>query len=272
MIYMLLVLTGLALGSFTNALVWRVFKQSGIKGAKKKRYSIIRGRSMCPTCNHTLVAKDLVPVLSWLSLRGKCRYCKAAISPQYPIVEVLFALGLVLSYYYWPVSLASVQNGILFAVWSVALVIIFALSIYDTKWQLLPNVLVYSLGLASAAFILALALFTTDVELIAGSVIGALLLGGIFWLIYQVSDGKWLGGGDVRLVTVMGILLGWQKSLLAVVLASYIATFFILLLVLVRKYHKKMRIAFGPFLLGATYVTFLLGDNLIGVYKRLSGL
>ncbi len=157
-------------------------------------------------------------------------------------------------------------------VWAIILVLLFAMSIYDIRWQLLPNRLMYPFAAISVAFILLIAIAQQDYSSILSSVIGATLLGGVFWSIYQISDGKWIGGGDVRLVTVMGILLGWQKGLLALVLASYLAVFVVFIIFLLGKYKKKMRIAFGPFLILGTYIVFLFGEQFIDLYKTLSGL
>src|SRR4051812_13278636 len=100
MIIAVLIVFGLCLGSFVNALVWRVHEQEAAKKPNKK-LSVLNGRSMCPHCEHELAAKDLIPVLSWLSLGGKCRYCHKPISKQYPLVELLTALLVVGSYIWW---------------------------------------------------------------------------------------------------------------------------------------------------------------------------
>src|SRR3989344_6490262 len=125
MIVAILIVLGLAFGSFVNALVWRLHEQEERAKSKEQRrkkgkakntaklsshtsvlsskdLSILKGRSMCPSCKHGLAAKDLVPVLSWLTLRGKCRYCHKPISIQYPLVELITATLFVISYLLWP--------------------------------------------------------------------------------------------------------------------------------------------------------------------------
>jgi prepilin signal peptidase PulO-like enzyme (type II secretory pathway) len=273
MIYIFLTVLGLALGSFINAFVWRLYKQSRVKGSKKKQeYSIIQGRSMCPNCKHVLSAGDLVPVFSWVWLRGRCRYCKKPISAQYPAIEVLAALLIVLGYFYWPFDLIRISDYFIFGVGTILVVLGLSMSIIDTKWQILPTKLVYLMGLAAGFYVLLTSFSKTDSGVLIDSLIGAVVLFGSFWVLYQVSGGKWIGGGDVRLLFVIGLLLGWQKGLLAVVVASYLATIVVVVLIALRRYKKKMRIPFGPFLLLATYGIFLFGDSMISAYKSFSGL
>src|SRR5690348_8244818 len=115
MIVLLLGALGLGLGSFVNALVWRLHEQElaeeepkhkRAKGKARqlsaKELSIVSGRSMCPDCHHELAPQDLIPVLSWLWLRGKCRYCSKPISWQYPLVELVTAALFIVSYLSWP--------------------------------------------------------------------------------------------------------------------------------------------------------------------------
>ena len=103
MVWVIIILAwlGLCAGSFVNALVWRLHEQKRSKKADKK-LSILNGRSMCVHCRHELTWYDLIPLFSWLLLRGKCRYCKKPISWQYPIVELATAAVFVLSYIFWP--------------------------------------------------------------------------------------------------------------------------------------------------------------------------
>lgn len=284
MIYLALLVLGLALGSFTNALVWRLREQEQLKKAKKKptkdqlaSLSISKGRSMCPSCKHELAWYDLVPVLSWLTLKGRCRYCDKAISGQYPLIELLVGTLTILSYYAWPLQLDSMAGWLVFGIWAVILVIFTALLIYDVKWMELPNRLVYPLYAAVAGFVALEMVASIDSFLAAKMALisiagGFLILGGLFWVIYQLSGGKWIGGGDVRLGFALGVLLGWQKSLLALTLAAYLGTLVIVALMLVGKYHRKVRIPFGPMLIIAAIFSMLWGRHVIDLYKRLSGL
>jgi prepilin signal peptidase PulO-like enzyme (type II secretory pathway) len=279
-------LFGLVFGSFINALVWRVYKLDDLKVKKNKKskqasrklesekiaHSIIKGRSMCVHCKHQLSAKDLVPVISWVSLRGRCRYCKKAISWQYPLVELLTAAIFAISFLAWPLSLNTLPQYLVFATWLPVVVVAVALAVYDTRWMLLPTRLVYILGSFGFIFVVAASLVYSDISVALSALIGAAGFGGFFYGLYVVSGGKWIGGGDVRLGFALGLILGWQKSILALTAAAYGGTLFIVVLIVVKKYHRKMKIPFGPFLLSATIATMLWGQAAIDWYLRLSGL
>jgi prepilin signal peptidase PulO-like enzyme (type II secretory pathway) len=271
MVY-LIVFLGLMLGSFTNALVWRIHEQTKKKNKNNQKFSILKGRSMCPHCSHTLSAQDLVPVLSWLALKGRCRYCKVAISPQYPVVELVAALLFGVSYVYWPYQLDGVLTWGVFMMWLVICVLFLALTVYDLKWLILPNRLVYPALVLSILLVGTLGFTEKTWSVIASGALGALLYGGFFYLLYQFSSGRWIGGGDVRLGFVLGTLLGWQKSLVSLTGAAYSACAVILVLVLVKKYHRNMKIPFGPFLITASIAAFLWGQTVIDFYRKISGL
>lgn len=272
MILVILALLGLAFGSFVNALVWRIHAQSlSGKTAASKELSVLRGRSMCPECKHQLGALDLIPLLSWLFLKGKCRYCKKPISWQYPLVELLTPFIFVVSYLFWPYEIHNVAQYGYFIAWLVALTLGVALTLYDLKWMILPNRLIYPAGMVGVASAL-LSYSAVSHSQAASSVIGSLVFGGFFYGMYQVSKGKWIGGGDVRLGFVLGLFLGWQKSLLCLTLAAYLGTVLIGILFVIKKYHHKMKLPFGPFLLTAALITMLFGQHVIDWYLRLSGL
>ncbi len=294
--YLVTVVIGLALGSFVNALVWRLRQQGqreeGRGKSKKSKqsashpsnltpqtsnltsedYSILHGRSMCPDCHHQLAWYDLLPVVSWLMLKGKCRYCQKPISIQYPLVELLVAASAVLSLALWPFALATTAEWLLFVVWMVILTLLVAMAAYDLKWMILPSKLVYSFGLATVCFVVTSVVVRHDFIPLTRGVLASLCLGGFFWLTYQASKGAWIGGGDVRLGFFMGLLLGPAKTFLAVTIASYIGLAVVVLLSLRKKYKAKMKIPFGPLLIVGTYLAFLFGQNLIEAYLSITGL
>ncbi|MFZ1812597.1 MAG: prepilin peptidase, partial [Candidatus Saccharimonadales bacterium] len=127
-------LLGLCFGSFVNALVWRI----------RKKRDIVRERSECTHCHHILAWYDLVPVVSYLLLRGRCRYCRKPIDDT-PLTELATALLFVISYLAWPYQLATVADWSLVVLWLVLLVGLVALADYDIRWYLLPDVIVFPL-------------------------------------------------------------------------------------------------------------------------------
>ena len=270
----LLIITGLCLGSFVNALVWRLRQKELVsegKGDKKlvKQLSKPNSRSMCPNCHHTLGATDLIPVISWLALGGKCRYCKKPISWQYPLVELATAGLFVFSYIYWPILITG-TGVVVFGLWLIVLTGLVALSVYDIKYMILPNSII--------AFTLVVAVFmqvfwqASSVNVAHQAlmiVIAALLGSGLFYAIFQLSGGNWIGGGDVKLAVLLGVLVADPaKMLLVIFLASLGGTLFALPMLLAGKSRKKLLIPFGPFLIFATYIAVLFGAEIISWYQR----
>lgn len=267
-----LVLLGLALGSFVNALVWRLRKQLSTNKSPGREYSIITGRSMCPKCKHTLASIDLIPVLSFVLLKGKCRYCKRQIEDT-PIPEITLPALFVLSYAVWPYGFDLVGK-VQFGLWVLMLVGLLALIMYDVRWYLLPNRVVFPLIGIVIVQILLLAILKDDAKrLLLGSFWGLLTGGGIFWVIYQVSDGKWIGGGDVKLGWMLGLLLGGpSKSLLMIFIASVLGSMVAIPLLAMGRASRTTRLPFGPFLIVSSIVVYLFGSMLIAHYKRFYGL
>ncbi len=269
MIIVALVLLGLCLGSFVNALVWRLHmqSQSTAKNAKKNsRYSIARGRSMCPNCQHELAVSDLIPLLSWIILRGKCRYCSQAISWQYPVVEATTALAFVASYVFWPLEL-DVYGSLYFGLWLVMLVGLAALVIYDLRWMILPNKVVFSLYWVALAMIVVQILSQQSLEPLVRALVGVLIGGGLFYLLFQLSNAKWIGGGDVKLGFLLGAVVGGpEPALLVLFFASLLGSLISLPLLLSKRAHRGTKIPFGPFLIIGAFVVQLWGEKITQWY------
>ncbi len=272
MIIAVLIILGLCFGSFVNALVWRLHEQDK---PKKKRaasdddLSIVKGRSMCPHCKHTLAASDLLPLFSWLFLGGKCRYCRKPIGWQYPLVEAATAVLFVASYLWWPQGFDN--RGIFeLAIWLVALVAFMALIVYDLRWMLLPNKIVFPLtGLAIFKVFGVAILFGGGVHSILNALFGLLIAGGIFYVLFQVSDGKWIGGGDVKLGFALGLLLGGPTlAMLMLFVASLLGTLVALPGLLAKRLKRTSVLPFGPFLILGTMITMLFGTALITWYEH----
>jgi prepilin signal peptidase PulO-like enzyme (type II secretory pathway) len=281
MIIVALVVIGLCLGSFVNALVWRIHEQEQ-EAAKKKpdrdylrQLSIQRGRSMCPDCRHELAAKDLVPLLSWLALRGKCRYCGKPISWQYPLVEAATALLFVASYVWWPTVASdhAVNNGLL-ALWLLILTGLLALLVYDLRWLLLPSRLIYRLDILAVIYALIVVVHATrPLTALLNEILAVALGGGIFYLLYQLSGGKWIGGGDVRLGWLLGLLAGTPgRSLLLIFLAAFGGSVLSLPLLAGGRLKRSSVIPFGPLLIAAMVVVQLFGTDILHWYRQLFNL
>jgi len=277
MIIVALALLGLFMGSFVNALVWRIHEQSVEKGRSKvnKKYveklSITKGRSMCPNCKHQLSPSDLVPVLSWITLKGQCRYCHNPISPQYPLIELFVALLFTGSYLWWPLSLTGALNTLVFIVWLMLVVGLIALLVYDIRWYLLPNRLMYPLAaIASAELILKWFSFGLNSGTIINEILAVVVGGGIFYFIFQISGGKWIGGGDVKLGYLLGLIAGTpSRSLLFIFLAALIGTFISLPLIASHRLQRNSVIPFGPFLIVSLIIVQLFGVNILHWYQHL---
>lgn len=267
MIIAFLVILGLCLGSFVNAYVWRVRQQETVKKKQRSEYSVLKGRSMCPHCKHTLAAKDLIPVLSWLSLRGKCRYCNKPISAQYPVVELFTAVLLVISYIGWPAQLAGLE-WVQFGLWGVVVVLLMALAVYDLKWMLLPNRMVLPLAIVVAVFVGIQVAQEQSLSPVFSSAWGAAIGGGLFYILFQISQGRWIGGGDVKLGAVLGIVTGGpMNGILLLFVASLSGTLVALPLMLTGKAKRGTQLPFGPFLIFAAYVVGLYGQRIVDWYN-----
>lgn len=265
-----LFLVGLALGSFINALVWRVYQQSlppKKRAASSTELSISSGRSMCTHCKHILSSYDLVPVLSWLSLRGKCRYCKSPISAQYPLVELLTAFLFVASYLFWPTELILANEIAVFGLWLAFLVGLVALAIYDVKWMLLPNRIVFPVTiLATLKVLLMVVSASNPFDVLLSALGGLAIAGGLFYVLFQISDGKWIGGGDVKLGFALGLMLGGPYLAFLMLFIASLVGLFIALPDIMRKSSVQRRIPFGPSLITATIICMLFGQAIIDWY------
>ncbi len=259
MIIAILAVVGLCLGSFVNALVWRMHE--GL--------SVAHGRSMCTHCKHQLSAKDLVPLLSWLALRGKCRYCGQPISVQYPLVELTTAALFIASYVWWPQPFTDAQTAI-FVLWLALLVGLVALAVYDLRWFLLPNRLVYPLAaIASVQAIISVANASQPMTALLNVVLAVIVGGGIFYVLFQVSKGKWIGGGDVKLGWLLGLIVATPaKAVLFIFFGSVLGTLASLPLLAKGRLQRTSLIPFGPFLIAGAILTVLFGSDLLHWYQR----
>ncbi|MGB9848061.1 MAG: prepilin peptidase [Minisyncoccia bacterium] len=292
----ILFLIGLGVGSFINVITTRFQPDSHIKFSQ-----LVSGRSRCPFCFHQLKWYDLIPIFSFVFLRGKCRYCKNKISYQYPIVEFLTAvifLGLFLKIYnLTPVRLALAQQiyswpVILLLSFAIYLSILIILSIIDLKYYLLPdNYILFGVVLAflfNAFFYWInqnphnnfftcginflgsyIDYFNCQIPFWLSPILGAIFTSGFLFLIYLFSRGKGMGFGDVKLGIFIGLILGLTNSILALVIAFIFGSIAGIILLVAKKRTLKSMVPFGPFLALGVLITIFFGSNLIDLYLAL---
>lgn len=238
---------GLLTGSFLNVVIARL----------PKGESIVRPRSKCPSCGTMIAAYDNIPVVSWIALRGRCRHCKAAISVRYPIVELLTAVLFLAARHRYGFSLSLVVRD-----WPI-LSILVALTFIDLDHRILPD----KLTLGGTA--LALATSWMDPRLgVFDAILGAGLGFGVFYLLawaYLAFTGRsGLGGGDIKLLAMLGAFLGPGGVLTAILISSVFGSLVGIVWGLVQKEKNLMTVAipYGPFLVVGGLFHYLLGDYL----------
>ena len=283
----LLGIFGLLFGSFAGASVWRLRARQLVEDKKageevdRAEYdrlvpltkpSFTKDRSRCLHCGHTLAWYDLLPLVSWLQLRGKCRYCRTPIGRFEPLMEVMVAGYFVASYLLWPIPLTNGFELIQFGLWlaiGVGLAILFA---YDQKWFLLPDVVTFSL-VALAGIFAAIEVAQAPDRLVAvWNVVGAVaVLSGVYLTLWWVSKGRWVGFGDVKLGLVLALLLGdWRLAFIALFAANLIGCLVILPGLLTGVLTRTARVPFGPFLIVGALVAFFAGRAILDWYLGLS--
>lgn len=279
----LLFLLGLVFGSFAGAQVWRL-RASQLREDKelkldydKAEYKRLIGltgnklsddRSRCLSCRHELAWYDLLPLVSWLSTGGRCRYCRRQIGWFEPTIELGSGLLFAASYILWPVELSGWLGIAQFGLWliiSVMMVILFA---YDAKWFLLPDKIVFPLIALSVVFAAIAAILSGDVSGVLLGALGAIgILSGIYYALWLISGGRWIGFGDVKLGIALGLLLAnWQLAFLALFLANLIGLVVVLPGMVTKTLGKKSQIPFGPMLMLGMYLSFFFGQNIIDWY------
>lgn len=279
----ILFILGAALGSFAAAQVWRLradhledAKKQGevVDGAEYKRLAplmqrrIASDRSRCLHCGHVLAWYDLLPVVSWLSLGGKCRYCRHQIGYFEFIAEIGLGLVFVFSYIFWPYALDAPLQIAAFAIWLIALVILLIQFAYDLKWGLLVSWLSWLLALVGLAYVLVQFVvlgFSWDGLV---STVGALvIMSGIYALLCLISRERWIGLGDVELGVGLGLMLfTWPQAFVALFAANLLGCIVILPLMASGKVTRKSRIPFGPFLIVGTFFAVLFGQSVTDWY------
>ncbi|MDR2012853.1 MAG: A24 family peptidase [Rhodanobacter sp.] len=274
---LLTALLGLLVGSFLNVVILRLPRRLehdwrnqarellGVDASPHKAPpDLVFTGSHCPKCAHKLSPLDNIPLISWLALRGRCRYCRASISWQYPLVELLCALAsAVVAWKFgfgWPLA-----AGLAFT-WT-----LIAASGIDARTQLLPDQL--TLPLLWLGLLVALVpLFVTPGAAIVGAAIGYLSLWSVFWLFKLLTGKEGMGYGDFKLLGALGAWMGAASLLPIILLSSLIGAIVGGSALALRGKDRSTPIPFGPFIAAAGWVWFVFGDRLGVFYTRLFGL
>ena len=265
---------GLLIGSFLNVVIHRLPKmmqresdnyvahESGKELPHTDRYNLMVPRSCCPHCGHQISALENIPVVSWLVLRGKCRNCKAPISPRYPIVELITGLLSALLVWTFGSGLAGV-GALLF----VYLLIAMTWIDYDTK--LLPDDLTLPL-LWAGLLINVNGTFVPLQDAVIGAAAGYLVLWSVYWLFKLVTGKEGMGYGDFKLLAALGAWMGWAMLPTIVLLSSVVGAIVGISLIVFAKRGRDNPIPFGPYLAAAGLIALLWGKDLSAGF--LSGL
>lgn len=280
-------LLGSALGSFAGAQVWRLRaaqlvddEEAGEKINKKELQSLRpllgkklkEDRSRCLSCRHVLAWYDLVPLASWLVLRGRCRYCKKPIGWTEIALEVVLGGLFVLSLLLWPASFTDPLEVVKLVIWLAALVALAINFVYDMRWLLLVSGLNWLL-IALGAVFAGISLFQAEGGLLAQvwSLAGAgAILGGLYGVLWLVSRGRLVGEGDIYLGTGLALFLGdWRLAFVALFAANLIGTLIVLPLFVSGKLKRGSHVPFGPLLILGGLVAWFAGPAIVSWYQNL---
>lgn len=241
---------GAMLGSFLNACVFRL----------PRGISMLHPPSSCPSCGTRIRWYDNVPVLGWIALHGKCRSCRASISPRYPVVEALTAVVFVLlALRYGPGP--GLAPALLFA-WIMILV-----TLVDFDARIIPDAVTLT-GTAVGLLLAALPGPPSLVDAMIGAAGGLVLLWGIAWAYERVTGKEGMGGGDIKFAALLGAFLGWQGLLLTLFLASVGGAVLGGVLIMSRKGSRNTSLPFGSFLAPAGLCVYVFGSEILGWYLR----
>ena len=268
---------GLLVGSFLNVVILRLPARMAAAWRQEARDvlelqadttplppGIVREPSHCPHCKHPLSALDNIPLFGWLLLRGRCRYCQAKISIQYPLVELLS--GVLSAVIVWKFGPSWAALAGLALTWT-----LIALSGIDFRTQLLPDQL--TLPLLWLGLLLALLpMFVTAPASILAAAIGYLSLWSVYWVFKLLTGKEGMGHGDFKLLAALGAWMGPVALLPIILLSSLIGALVGGTLIALRKHEREIPMPFGPFIAAAGWVWFVAGADLLQGYMQLTGL
>jgi len=234
---------GLSIGSFLNVCIYRI----------PEGKSIAYPASHCPNCKHNLNAIDLIPLLGYVINKGKCRYCSTKISIQYPIVELITGIVFIMLFNKFFISLE-------FAKFAVLASLLIAITVVDLERQEIPDELIV-FGLIAG---LLYNLYHIKTDMIPG-ILGFLAGGGLFLLIAIISNGA-MGGGDIKLMAVLGLFFGWKLVLLIAFISFVIGAVISIALMAAKTKGLKDNIPFGPFIALSAFIVMFYGTQILHLY------
>ncbi len=252
--YVLIFALGAIIGSFLNVCIYRIPREESISFPP----------SHCTDCSHPLAWYDLIPIISYIFLRGKCRYCGGAISPRYFVIEALNGIIYFLLYRHFGLSLE-------FAFYSLLLSTFIVMSVIDLHHQIIPDgtvllVLIFTVIYKASAY------FMYNTPLLLRDSAYGFLAGGLLFLGIAVVSGGAMGGGDIKLISVLGLMLGFKKTVLSILLSFFIGALISITLLITGRKGRKDPIPFGPFInIGFLIATFW-GNSIISWYINAMGL
>ena len=269
---------GLLVGSFLNVVILRLPERMTAMWRQEARDvlelepedaaplppGIVREPSHCPHCKHRLSALDNIPLFGWLLLRGRCRYCKAPISIQYPLVELLS--GVLCAVVVWKFGPTWPALAGLVFTW-----MLIALAGIDFRTQYLPDQLNYPL-LWLGLLLSLLPMFVPSASAIVGAAIGYLSLWSVYWLFKLATGKEGMGYGDFKLLAALGAWMGAGALLPIVLLSSLVGAVVGGALIALRKHQRELPMPFGPFIAMAGWLWFVAGDRLLHAYMQFTGL
>ena len=238
-ICLLMFMIGCCFASFVNVVIYRL----------PRKIDFIKGRSFCPHCYHQLSAFDLIPIVSYVLLRGKCRYCHQNISIRDTFVEMIGGLMSIFCWRYYGINLIMIFSLILF-------LLFITISIIDLDMMIISDELIL--------VCLLMALFSTIILNITffDRTLGFFIISIPLILINCIVTNSF-GGGDIKLISVCGFMIGWKFILVAMYIAILLAGIYSLYLMIFHKANKADHIAFGPYICIGVYIVYLFGDKIL---------
>ncbi len=259
MVLIFVFVIGAVIGSFMSCWLCRIHNEK----------SVLIGRSRCEGCDKILKWFELLPVISFVAQRGRCRSCNSNIHLQDPFIELVLGLLFVGAYIIAnELGLPSVETVLMIITYWIAMSVLVAVFVYDARWQIIPDKIMIP-GIMSVLVLEMIFIAiseTSTISVLYNSLIAMAVGGGFFLVQFVISDGKWIGGGDIRLGAFMGLVLGWPHIITALMIAYIVGAIVSVGIVLARRKKFSSHIAFGTFLSFAAVVTLFWGNDIVAWY------